>query len=60
MTVSQNYTLGSPVQAPSNSGNVKVGSFTFTAGQVNSVNLTGITLTATSSATGSAISATCG
>jgi hypothetical protein len=51
LSVSQNYGLGSPVQAPAGLGNVKIGSYTFTAGQVNPVNLTGISLLIANNAT---------
>ena len=49
LIVSQNYALGTPVSASAGAQGVKIGSYTLTAGQVNPVNLTGITLTATSS-----------
>ncbi len=51
LSVSQNYGLGSPVQAPAGLGNVKIGSYTFTAGQVNSVNLTGVSVLMATNAT---------
>jgi hypothetical protein len=45
LLVTQNYSLGSPVPAAAGASNVEIGSYTFTAGQINSVNLTGINLT---------------
>jgi hypothetical protein len=48
LIVSQNYGLGSPVSAAAGASNVKIGSYTLTAGQVNGVNFTGVTITATS------------
>ncbi|HUC02167.1 MAG TPA: peptidoglycan-binding domain-containing protein [Candidatus Paceibacterota bacterium] len=50
LVASLNYGLGSPVQATAGASNVKIGSYTFTAGQVNPVNLTGISINTTSSA----------
>jgi hypothetical protein len=49
LLVSENYGLGSPVSASAGASNVEIGSYTLTAGQVNAVNLTGVTITATSS-----------
>jgi hypothetical protein len=45
LIATENYGLGTPVSAPAGASNVKIGSYTFTAGQVNGVNLTGITIT---------------
>jgi hypothetical protein len=56
LLASPNYGLGSPVSAPAGEQNVKIGSYTFTAGQVNPVNLTGVTINVTSTAgTGGAL-----
>jgi hypothetical protein len=44
LLVTQDYSVGSPVPAPAGADNVEIGSYTFTAGQINSVNLTGINL----------------
>jgi hypothetical protein len=49
LLVSENYGLGSPVSASAGASDVEIGSYTLTAGQVNGVNLTGVTITATSS-----------
>ena len=46
-----NYGLGSPVNASAGSSNMKVASFALTAGQVNNINFTGVTLTAVNNAT---------
>ncbi|HEY5221096.1 MAG TPA: peptidoglycan-binding protein [Candidatus Paceibacterota bacterium] len=48
LSVSENYGLGTPVSASAGAQQVKIGSYTLTAGQVNSINLTGITLQVTS------------
>lgn len=39
-----NYSLGAPVNASAGSQSLKVASFALTAGQVNAINLTGVTL----------------
>jgi hypothetical protein len=49
LLVNENYGLGSPVSAPAGAQNVKIGSYTLTAGQVNGINLTGVTILASSS-----------
>jgi hypothetical protein len=49
LLVSRNYGLGSPVSAPAGGSQVRIGSYTLTAGQVNGVNLTGVTILATTS-----------
>jgi hypothetical protein len=49
LLVNENYALGSPVSAPAGAQNVKIGSYTLTAGQVNGINLTGVTILASSS-----------
>jgi hypothetical protein len=43
MTAAQNYSLGSPTVSAGTIG-VEIGSYTFTAGQVNGINLTGISI----------------
>jgi hypothetical protein len=45
LMVTQDYSVGSPVPAAAGASNVEIGSYTFTAGQINSVNLTGFNLT---------------
>jgi len=48
LSAAQNYSLGT-VSGPAGATGVKIGSYTFTAGQVNAVNLTGLSIeTATS------------
>jgi hypothetical protein len=49
LLVNENYGLGSPVSAPAGAQKVKIGSYTLTAGQVNGINLTGVTILASSS-----------
>ena len=46
-----NYSLGSPVNASAGNSNQQVASFALTAGQVNAINLTGVTLTSANNAT---------
>jgi hypothetical protein len=48
LSVKENYGLGSPVSAAVGASNVEIGSYTFTAGQVNGINLTGVTINVTS------------
>jgi hypothetical protein len=48
LLASPNYGLGSPVSAPAGAQNVEIGSYTFTAGQINPINLTGVTINVTS------------
>jgi hypothetical protein len=48
LLVNENYGLGSPVSAPAGAQGVEIGSYTLTAGQVNGINLTGVTILATS------------
>jgi hypothetical protein len=48
LLASENYGLGAPVSAPAGAQSVKIGSYTLTAGQVNGVNLTGVTIVASS------------
>jgi len=49
LLVNQNYGLGTPVSASAGAQKVRIGSYTLTAGQVNPINLTGVTLQVTSS-----------
>lgn len=51
LTAALNYSLGSPVNASAGNSNQLVASFALTAGQVNAINLTGVTLTTTASTT---------
>ena len=53
LVVNENYGLGTPVSASAGAQQVKIGSYTFTAGQVNPVNLTGVTIQVTSTVFGS-------
>ncbi len=46
--MNENYGLGTPVSASAGAQQVKIGSYTLTAGQVNPVNLTGVTIQVTS------------
>ncbi|MGD1003440.1 MAG: peptidoglycan-binding domain-containing protein [Minisyncoccia bacterium] len=48
LLVNENYGLGSPVSAPAGAQGVEIGSYTLTAGQVNGINLTGVTIVAAS------------
>ena len=50
LVASLNYSLGAPVNASAGSQSLKVASFALTAGQVNAINLTGVTLQVTSTA----------
>jgi hypothetical protein len=47
LLVSENYGLGTPVSAAAGAQAVRIGSYTLTAGQVNPINLTGVTIAIT-------------
>lgn len=51
LTGALNYSLGAPVNASAGSQSLKVASFALTAGQVNAINLTGVTLTSVNNST---------
>ena len=44
LVANENFGLGTPVSASAGAQQVKIGSYTLTAGQVNPVNLTGVTI----------------
>jgi hypothetical protein len=48
LVASENFGLGTPVSASAGAQKVKIGSYTLTAGQVNPINLTGVTIQVTS------------
>jgi hypothetical protein len=47
LLLSQNFGLGTPVSAAAGAQKVRIGSYTLTAGQVNPINLTGVTVAVT-------------